>query len=182
MEAEASGSERGEAQHDDIEQHAPGGRRAGPSASSAAGNGHRQEGEDNADPDVAVRHMLFSSSASSSFLKKQKVSHEWLYFAKDRCREPQYALIWAGVCSCRGNQQPKAIVCCRTTGTAKGKTGSMRKSDKTMMWTWRERMQKRGMLRPPHQGDEDSSCATHASQNLHLPDSMQDQLTICCVC
>ena len=58
MEAEASGSEREEAQHDDIEQHAPDGRRAGPGASSAAANGHRQEGEDNSDPDAAVRHML----------------------------------------------------------------------------------------------------------------------------
>ena len=55
MEAEASGSEREEVQPDDIEQHAPGGRRAGPGASSAAANGHIQEGEDNADPDVAVR-------------------------------------------------------------------------------------------------------------------------------
>ncbi len=55
MEAEASGSEREEVQPDDIEQHAPGGRRAGPGASSAAANGHIQEGEDNADLDVAVR-------------------------------------------------------------------------------------------------------------------------------
>ena len=55
MEAEASGSDRDGAEQDDIEQHAPGGRRAGPNASSAAANGHRREGEDNADADVAVR-------------------------------------------------------------------------------------------------------------------------------
>ena len=55
MEAEASGSDRDEAERDDIEQHAPSGRRAGPNASSAAANGHRREGEDNADGDVAVR-------------------------------------------------------------------------------------------------------------------------------
>ena len=70
MEAEASGSVSEEAQHDDIEQHAPGGRGAGPSASSAAANGHRQDGEDNANPDVAVRHLC-SFCASSSFLGKQ---------------------------------------------------------------------------------------------------------------
>lgn len=54
MEAEASGSDAEAAEQDDIEQHAPGGRRAGPHASSAAANGHRRDGEDNADPDVAV--------------------------------------------------------------------------------------------------------------------------------
>ena len=71
MEAEASGSEREEAQHDDIEQHAPGGRRAGPGASSAAANGNIQEGEDNADPDVAVRHTSCPSCESSSLFRKQ---------------------------------------------------------------------------------------------------------------
>ena len=58
MEAEASGSDREEAEQDDIEQHAPGGRRAGSNASSAAANGHRREGEVNADADVAVRFLL----------------------------------------------------------------------------------------------------------------------------
>ena len=74
MEAEASGSDREDAQHDDIEQHAPGGRRAGPGASSAAANGHIQEGEDNADPDVAVRHSLCSSPAATSL--RQRVLYE----------------------------------------------------------------------------------------------------------
>ena len=55
MEAEASDSDREEAQQDDIEQHAPGGRRAGAKAGSAPANGHIHEVEDNADPDVAVR-------------------------------------------------------------------------------------------------------------------------------
>lgn len=64
MEAEASGSDREEAEQDDIEQHAPGGRRAGANASSAAANGHRQEGEDNADADVAVRFLLCPVSLS----------------------------------------------------------------------------------------------------------------------
>ena len=58
MEAEASGSDRGQAEQDDIEQHAPGGRRAGPNASAAATNGHKREGEDNADADVAVSLLL----------------------------------------------------------------------------------------------------------------------------
>ncbi len=54
MEAEASGSDAEVAEQDDIEQHAPGGRRGGPHASSIAANGHRRDGEDNADQDVAV--------------------------------------------------------------------------------------------------------------------------------
>ncbi len=64
MEAEASGSDREEAEQDDIEQHAPGGRRAGGSASAAAANGHKREGEDNADADVAVCVLLCSALPS----------------------------------------------------------------------------------------------------------------------
>ena len=60
MEAEPSGSDREEAEQDDIEQHAPGGRRTGANASSAAANGHRREAEDNADPDVTVSTPLCS--------------------------------------------------------------------------------------------------------------------------
>ena len=61
MEAEASGSDKEEAAQDDIEQHAPGGRRAGAAASAAAANGHKREGEDNADADVAVCLLLCSA-------------------------------------------------------------------------------------------------------------------------
>jgi len=58
MEAEPSGSDREEAEQDDIEQHAPGGRRTGANASSAAANGYKREAEDNADPDVILSTPL----------------------------------------------------------------------------------------------------------------------------
>jgi hypothetical protein len=69
MEAEASGSDVEAAEQDDIEQHAPGGRRAGPHASSAAANGHRRDGENNADADGAVClwPLLSMQSASPAF-------------------------------------------------------------------------------------------------------------------
>ena len=180
MEAEASGSEREEAPHDDIEQHAPGGRRAGPSAGSAAANGHIQEGEDNADPDVAVRHTPCSSCAPSSYFhKKQEVSCDHVTLPDMTADSQSMLLIGPGFAHARDLRSQ--MMCCRRIGTANGKTGSMRRSDRTMTWTWRERTRKQGTPHPAQQGIETSSCIIPAWQNLHLPDSMQKQHNLWCL-
>ena len=147
MEAEASGSNTEAAEQDDIEQHAPGGRRAGPHASSAAANGHRRDGEDDADPDGAVClwPLLSMQSASPAF---------WLWtFAIQHVSASHVCLIFARSCQATGRRRVLMVrLLCRIIEMARGKTGSMRRSARMMTWIWRERMQRMGNHHPALQG------------------------------
>ena len=108
-----------------------------------------------------ARHPVHSC-ASSSFLTKQGVSNDHVILPFKTADSQSMLLIRPGVVSCQASEITKTVICRRTIGMARGKTGSMRKSDRTMMWTWRGRTRKQGMPRPAHQGTETSSCITHA--------------------